>query len=517
MANNLKAPKNGVTIRMYRQGHGDCYLFAFPRKDKKNKDPYYVLIDCGYKNGSQKNPKTKEVVLPNTDFKNIADSIFEATKGRIDLFIITHEHQDHVNGIKKKLFERFHIEEAWFAWTEDPNDEMAASLVKKRKKAVKQLLGARMKLALAVGEENSAVEKLDDFIGLELGHEDEGFNANTALAAASGTSISLNRRSMNLVRDKALANKGVTYWKPGEIAEMKETEAIKAYVLGPPRDKKSLKDLDPIGEENFESHHSAHHLAFGTALTAETVASPFDSKFGFNCENVFKKEMIEKNSALEFYSKHYGNEETTLMDGGRSADDADWRRIDESWLHSADNLAIKMNSATNNTSLVLAFELPKTKKVLLFIGDAQRGNWVSWTDNTWKDEADEPITVKDILSRTVLYKVGHHGSHNATLNGDDNSPHANLSWMGKEKYGEEFTAMINAVEDWAWNLKTHPWRHPLPSIKEALVEKAQGRVFQTDTSTLEKPDGVSAEVWQKFIKKSTFNDLYFDYTILDEF
>ncbi len=89
--------------------------------------------------------------------------------------------------------------------------------------------------------------------------------------------------------------------------------------------------------------------------------------------------------------------------------------------------------------------------------------------------------------------------------------------MGKEKYGEEFTAMINAVEDWAWNLKTHPWRHPLPSIKEALVEKAQGRVFQTDTSTLEKPDGVSAEVWQKFIKKSTFNDLYFDYTILDEF
>ena len=75
--------------------------------------------------------------------------------------------------------------------------------------------------------------------------------------------------------------------------------------------------------------------------------------------------MIEKNSALKFYSKHYGNEKTTLMDGGRSADDADWRRIDESWLHSADNLAIKMNSATNNTSLVLAFELPKTKKVLL--------------------------------------------------------------------------------------------------------------------------------------------------------
>ena len=27
------------------------------------------------------------------------------------------------------------------------------------------------------------------------------------------------------------------------------------------------------------------------------------------------------------------------------------------------------------------------------------------------------MTTKDLLARTVLYKVGHHGSHNATLNG----------------------------------------------------------------------------------------------------
>lgn len=517
MANKLKAPKNGVTIRMYRQGHGDCYLLAFPRKDKKNKAPYYVLIDCGYKNGSQKNPKTKEVVLPNADFKNIADSIFETTNGRIDLFVITHEHQDHVNGIKKKYFDRFHIEEAWFAWTEDPDDEIAQNLVKKRKKVVNQLLGARMKLALAVGEENDSVEKLDNFIGLELGHEDEGFNMHGALAAAGGKKVSVNRQSMDLVRGKAQANKGVTYWKPGSIAKMKETEAIQAYVLGPPTSKKSLKDLDPVGDEAFESHHKDNHFAFGSALTTEKVASPFAPKFGFHCDNIFNEETIKKNEALEFYSQHYGNQDTTLVDRDRSADNADWRRIDESWLHSADNLAIKLNSATNNTSLVLAFELPKTKKILLFVGDAQRGNWISWTDNTWTDADNQPITVKNILNRTVLYKVGHHGSHNATMNGEEDSPHANLSWMGKGKYGNEFTAMINAVKDWAWNLNSHPWIHPLPSIKNALLEKTQGRVFQTDTSELKKPAGVSDDIWQKFIKKSTFNDLYFDYTILDEF
>jgi hypothetical protein len=60
---------------------------------------------------------------------------------------------------------------------------------------------------------------------------------------------------------------------------------------------------------------------------------------------------------------------------------------------------------------VLAFELGKGGKVLLFAADAQRGNWISWKDG------DQTITATDLLDRTVVYKVGHHGSHNATLNG----------------------------------------------------------------------------------------------------
>ncbi|TIM05499.1 hypothetical protein [Mesorhizobium sp.] len=41
-------------------------------------------------------------------------------------------------------------------------------------------------------------------------------------------------------------------------------------------------------------------------------------------------------------------------------------------------LALDMNDATNNASLVLAFELGKGGNVLLFAADAQRGNWLSW-------------------------------------------------------------------------------------------------------------------------------------------
>ena len=66
-------------------------------------------------------------------------------------------------------------------------------------------------------------------------------------------------------------------------------------------------------------------------------------------------------------------------------DNPEWRRIDKEWLYSAEQLALDMNDQTNNSSLVLAFELGKGGKVLLFAADAQRGNWLSWARKSWKD------------------------------------------------------------------------------------------------------------------------------------
>jgi beta-lactamase superfamily II metal-dependent hydrolase len=50
---------------------------------------------------------------------------------------------------------------------------------------------------------------------------------------------------------------------------------------------------------------------------------------------------------------------------------------------------------------------------MLFVGDAQAGNWRSWSEDRFDDDGTE-VTVDDLLGRTVLYKVGHHGSHNAS-------------------------------------------------------------------------------------------------------
>jgi hypothetical protein len=217
----------------------------------------------------------------------------------------------------------------------------------------------------------------------------------------------------------------------------------------------------------------------------------------------------------QFFVAHYGKGKDGKDDTDRIEvpPNAAWRRIDDEWLYSAESLALSLNTGVNNTSLVLAFELPASKKVLLFIGDAQRGNWISWADLKWND-GDETITARDLLSRTVLYKVGHHGSHNATLAGTVDDVHPNLDWMGLGEFAGEFTAMIPAVNEWAVQVKP-PWYHPLPSIRSALLKKAQGRVLQMDIDQPEKLESVPADAWAEFTTRVVFDDLYFDYIIPD--
>ena len=101
-------------------------MLAFPGKSASK--PVYVLIDCGYKPGSP------DKIVPPTDPDEIAASIIAATGGHVDVAVMTHEHQDHVNGITKKHFSDLEIGETWVAWTEDPDDDVAKALRKKVRK-----------------------------------------------------------------------------------------------------------------------------------------------------------------------------------------------------------------------------------------------------------------------------------------------------------------------------------------------------------------------------------------------
>lgn len=499
----LEAPANGVTVRMYRQGHGDCFLLAFPREG--GGEPVYVLIDCGLKPGSQN-------FVHGTKIQQIVDHIGESTGNRLDLMVVTHEHQDHCNGIWKKndpYFRNLEIEEAWLAWTESDTDPKAIEIRKRHKDVLVGLVEARNQLALAIGDEpDPAVSRLDSLLSLEFGGESNDFDLRGMGFAASDPTKSTNKQALKLVKDKASLNRGVQCLDPGGAAlAVPNSQGVKAYVLGPPKDEDLLTDEDPVGDEGFSDGSGSHGLSFSAAAAAagadEPAASPFRRKY----------------HAIEgpFFLSHYGPPgplpDPGGIDGEEVPPDAPWRRIDEEWLYSAESLALKLNRGVNNTSLVLAFELPASKKVLLFAGDAQRGNWISWSDCEW-DDGDSDKT-RDLLSRTVLYKVGHHGSHNATLNGTVDDDYANLAWMGLGTFGAEFTAMITAVNKWAMTKNNPPWRHPLPSIRKALEEKTAGRLFQTDEDQPKKPDSVSDAEWSKFTDRMVCDNDYFDYIVVD--
>jgi hypothetical protein len=157
-----------------------------------------------------------------------------------------------------------------------------------------------------------------------------------------------------------------------------------------------------------------------------------------------------------------------------------WRRIDGDWLGAAEAVALNLVGDTNNTSLVLAFEWgePGSGVVLLFPGDAQVGNWLSWRDQTY---GKKKIKIDDLLSRVLLYKVGHHGSHNATVRRDprDLSGGPNGAPFGLELMND-IVAMIPVDWDAAKKEMPDPWRMPHDPLYRRLREKARRRILRSD-------------------------------------
>lgn len=500
----LRPPPGGAVIRMYRIGHGDCFLIAFAgeRPDK----PVHVLIDCGYKPGSP-----IKLAQPTTT-EEVGKDIIAVTDGMVDVVVITHEHQDHVNGFKSANFPDLKVGQVWFAWTENPKDDIANALRKRFRDRLLGLLDDHSKF-LALGQGDASSYALDAFLELELGEAAADFNGKETLSAAGkDPAASANKQAMQFVRGCASGEPKYLY-PHGKPFAIPGAASARAFVLGPPRDMEKIDDLNPIGDEKFgdDGNHGLMLDAGPTTVSAALKASPFSRRHMLPLDQVFADPEVK-----EFFSARYGQPEDGTLgaaDGEEVPNNAAWRRLTSDDVADAGALALAMNNATNNASLVLAFELTKGGKVLLFAGDAQAGNWRSWSDDDFEDSRAQ-VTAADLLGRTVVYKVGHHGSHNATLNGDARSGHASLGWMAKDRrHATEFVALITAVEKWA-HQKPHPdWNHPLPTIKRALLEKAGGRVLQTDSSLPEGSVGAGAADWQAFRDRVTETRLYFDLVI----
>lgn len=498
-AGAMKPPPGGAVVRMYRIGHGDCFLIAFDGESREK--PAYVLIDCGYKPGSP-----GKLAQP-TKVKEIGAHIIATTGGFVDVGIVTHEHQDHVNGLTSGNFPGLKVGKVWFAWTENPKDDIANQLRKKFKDRLLGMIDTRANL-MGLGK-TDITGKLDLYLEFELGENPDDFNgANHLAAAGKDPASSANKIAMKFLRDCAEGDPEYIY-PHQKVLAVPGAKSARVFALGPPHDIDKIDDLDPVGDETFGDDHALGAGAAGGA-GGLSQGSPFSRRHVIPLDQAFMDATFGA-----FFGNYYGADSVVVAetdDGTEIAPNAGWRRMTPDDAADAGALALAMNNATNNASLVLGFELSKGGKVLLFVGDAQAGSWRSWSEDDFDDDGAK-VTAEELLGRTVLYKVGHHGSHNATMKGKAGSHAASLAVMAQSKHAAEFVAMITAVEAWAHQKPKPDWNHPFPAIKQALVKKAGGRVLQTDLSLPDKPAGDGASGWQAFLDRVTETPLYFDLRI----
>jgi hypothetical protein len=413
-------------VRMYRQGLGDCFLISLPRSDSDR--PYRVLIDCGVILGTAD---------ASTKMTEVVENIIAATQGEIDLLLATHEHWDHVSGFvqAKEAFDKLKIHEVWLGWTENRNDPLTQKLKAQRDAALASLRLGLSRLQLAGDEPAAEVVELGgllEFFGAAKG-------ASTEDALANVREMSSNLR----------------FCLPSDAPVEPSGTGARFYVLGPPHDEKLLRKINPStrDKETYGLAVDGFQLFMagaGTALDSNDRGRPFDRQYEIPFS--YAREMA-------FFQQQYWT----------PADATDnWRLIDSDWLGGSTELALQLDSLTNNTSLVLAIELADGD-VLLFAADAQVGNWLSWQGLEW-EVAGKKVTGPDLLKRTIFYKVGHHGSHNATLRD-----------KGLEQMEKLSVAMIPVDEAMA---KKKHWDHmPLDALVAALNEKAKGLVLRVDKPT----------------------------------
>lgn len=445
-------------VRMYRQGLGDCFLLTVKNAADQ---PFRMLIDCGL---LLRTPDAEATM------NRIARDIAAESGNQLDVVAVTHPHWEHVSGFlqAQKVFDAIKIREVWLPWTEDSADSVAANLQSRQRRTLQGL-----RLAA------SRINRVDAPAGARLRRLLNAFGAASHADAHDAVAYLIGHRSKPRIR----------YLRPDDLP-VPLAHTARAFVLGPPSPDASLH----VNRSSKSGTALAPKDPVATLLAALGGLSEAESRLSEQVQAFSPRYRLPAERALgqTFFRTHYL----------READS--WRRIDTEWLGTAEQFALALDSDANNASLALAIELEPAGRVLLFPGDSQESQWQSWLKLRW--EFDTPVTRPvfgpDLLKRTVLYKVGHHGSSSAT-------PENGLQLMTSS----DLIALLPTCQAAAQRLG---WPQiPFPALLERLSRKTRGRILQSDIDWPDQPSNVSDAEWESFMQRiKVDNDgLYFEISI----
>jgi hypothetical protein len=356
----------GIAIRTYQVGFGDCFLLSF-QYDDGNEPERHVLIDFGSTGLPEGVAKTRMM--------DIARDIEERTNGKLRAVVATHRHKDHISGFATAkngkgsgdVIRSLKPDLVVQPWTEDP-DLAETATGPKRPKTGARALRAVNALALmhSVAEQTLAEAKRSRFLAFLPDRSLKSqlmFLGEDNLANKSAVD-----NLMTMARNRYVhfgADSGLEKLLPG----------VKVRVLGPP----TVDQTDTIKKQRSKDPDEFWHF--------QANAMRFSAGSG------------EGGKETVLFPSHVASR------GPKFPIDARWLIYHARALHGEQMLQIvrMLDTAMNNTSVILLFEVGD--KRLLFPGDAQIENWQYALDQE---------EVRDLLSSVDLYKVGHHGSLNAT-------------------------------------------------------------------------------------------------------
>lgn len=359
-----------IDVRMYNVGFGDCFLITLGSIDRRDQTPrpYRILVDCGRHAGSARTEGDSEPEFDAVIDALIADLDAEPDRSgpRIDLLVVTHRHRDHVHGFSKtEKWAGIDVGEIWMPWVEDPTNQFAKDLVDRQEDLARRTLGALRALKAAAGD--GATGELESAIEI-------AYNA-----TSNAQAMQLLHTGLKAARRRFLPRLGYfpDAFTQAELGDLLP-RGVTIHVLGPSRDPKVIASLDPPSGAAYEPM-APRRQAADEDEQADIGAVP----------EPFGRAWEAKEADLR---SHLGSEELErikklAIDGSVSPLEA----------------VFKLDRSINGTSLVLLIEVGDKK--LLFPGDAQWG--------TWKAILEHP-EARELVRNTDVYKVGHHGSHNAT-------------------------------------------------------------------------------------------------------
>jgi hypothetical protein len=346
-----------------------------------------------------------------------------------------------------------------------------------------QSLALGLRAAALAGDRDSVNEEILGIAENATGVSEEGPGGGT------------NKRSLDLLKNRL----GVTpqYYAAGDTPELPKElvdAGLSARILGPPPanefDFLKLMDLT----QGVVQYLDVEDSSGGT----KPKLVPFGSEFVVGPE-------AYPTSAFREWAPRVSGKAPDLKE--RYPDILE-KAVQSSTPNALLMAAKKLDGILNNQSLVVLFTWRGQR--LLFAGDAQAGNWLYWLydlDKPTKKLSEQQLAAEGraILGSLAFYKMGHHGSTNAT-------PIAAVDAMG-----EDFVTMCPTQENTFGTVANDSEVPRIPLIsalaKKSSVIRSDHFVARIGDREVPTAEGAPAVPPKPKSGKLEVRDFYVDYTL----